>query len=356
MNERYKYSWYRLYLSLFVHELIDGLDQLLEFIYNYIEVPIENFSSYFINFSLWYYRRPVWFNLSKIFTQILVQSYVITFVFYFICLFLAQFYSHAIQKYYFLDPILSKNRQCIDIQFVHINNHHESLGNNTLLNENFLHENFIIGQESRQIKHDNYTQLHELFDILQDNFFIICQRSLYLYTRFQSYSSLLHSNHSYYRFFISKYSSTFAIDQPPFIDLCVHTSNQTHLEQLQSRLHARATTYYSSVNLFLFDFNFTQVSITLYQLNKNSTHLERVSIHSGWLRNVYSQLYSFKYDHALSTVLFDGLSVTQSFVDYYQYFHIPVPADPLLGLNEMVQESILVLPLCEFPRRNVLAN
>jgi hypothetical protein len=176
---------------------------------------------------------------------------------------------------------------------------------------------------------------------------MICQRSLYLYSRFQIYSSLLHSNHSQFRFFISKYSSSFTIDRPPFLDLCIHTSNRSHLEQVKSHLLPLSSYYYSSVNLFLFNFNFTQVSVTLYELDNHSLHLERVSIHTGWLRDIYSKYYFFKYNHALSTVLFDGLSNEQHYIDYFGYNYIPVPSDPVLGLNEMIQQGVLVLPLCQ---------
>jgi hypothetical protein len=97
----------------------------------------------------------------------------------------------------------------------------------------------------------------------------------------------------------------------------------------------------------VFDFNFTQVSVTLYELNSDSKHLERVSIHNGWLYDMYSRFNFFKYDDALSTVLFDGFAIGQQTVDYFDYKHIPVPADSLLGLNEMIQRTLLVLPLCQ---------
>ncbi|CAF1143539.1 unnamed protein product [Adineta ricciae] len=347
MTGRHRQSWYQLYLLSCTRELIDGTDQLLDFIYNYVEIPIQSVCSYCINFSLVSSNRPLWFHCLSNSTQILAQSYVITFVLYFLGFVLANIYAFAIQKHYFLDPILSIDRQCLNIQFVHVNND-KPIFTDTPLKENFLRENLIIGQESPRNSVNDHEQLHALFDSLQDSFFVICQRSLYLYARFQSYSPLLHSAHSSYRFSLSKYASSFAIDQPPFIDLCVHATNHSHLEQIQSRLRSRATKSYSSVNIFLFDFNYTQVSITLYELNKNSTHLERVSIHTGWLRDLYSQFDSFKYNYALSTVLFDGLSLGQSFVDYFRYSRIPVPADPLLALTEMVQESVLTLPLCAF--------
>jgi hypothetical protein len=111
---------------------------------------------------------------------------------------------------------------------------------------------------------------------------------------------------------------------------------------MKARLLPLSSDYYSSINLFLFDFNFTQVSVTLYELNSDSKHLERVSIHSGWLRDIYSQFYFFKYDDALSTVLFDGFAIGQQYVDYFHYIHIPTPADSLLGLNEMIQQTLLV--------------
>jgi len=349
MNRRSAEAWHQGLITALLDDLIFSIDHTLVYVYKYIELPIRHIFCCCGNISSYYYRRPSWFDFSKSLTQILVHGYAITFFLYFISLLFAQLFSIAIQKYYFIDPFLSYNRQCINIQFVRIT-HDEHIYNNTRLRENFIRENFIIGEETDQNYKHNYTQLDELLDLLDDNHYVICQRSLYLYARFQTYSSLLHSNHSQFRFFISKYSSSFTIDQPPFLDLCVHTSNRSHLEQVQSRLLPLASYYYTSVNLFIFNFNFTQVSITLYQLNNNSTHLERISIHTGWLRDIYSQFNWFKYDHALSTVLFDGLSRGQSFITYFDDIQIPVPADPLLGLNEMVQESIMVLPLCQLIR------
>jgi hypothetical protein len=179
---------------------------------------------------------------------------------------------------------------------------------------------------------------------------MICQRSLYIYARFHIYSQLLHSNHSQFRFFLPKYPSSFPIDQPPFLDLCVHTFNRSHSEEIKSRLLPLSSYYYASINLFIFNFNFTQVSVTLYELNSDSTHLERTSIHSGWLSDLYSKFYFFKYNNALSTVLFDGLAKEQQSVDYFDNINISVPADSLLGLNEMIQHTIIVLPLCQAMR------
>ncbi|CAF3795326.1 unnamed protein product [Adineta steineri] len=349
MNKHYTQSWYRTFFTAIFDDLIYNIDQLLEFVHKYIELPIQNSLSCFTKLTSHYYRQPLWFRLSRNLTQILVQSYITTFFLYFILLFFAKLYSFAIQRHYFIDPIISNNRQCINIQFIHVNNP-EFINNHTRLKDNFIQENFIIGEELVKQNNHNYTQIHELFHLLQDIDYIICQRSLYLYARYQTYCSLLHSNSSQFRFFLTKYSSSFTIDEPPFLDLCIHASNRSHLEQIQSRLLPLASYSYTSINLFLFDFDFTQVSITFYELNTNSTHLERVSIHTGWLRDIYSQFYSFKYDHALSTVLFDGLSAEQEFVDYFQYVTVPVPSDILLGLNEMIQESILVLPLCQSTR------
>ena len=346
MNRRHKESWCQTFFLSIFDELLVAIDQSLEYVFHYVELPIENALSCVANLSTYYYRRPIWFDFTRNITQILAQGYIISFVLYFIFFFLAQLYSLAIQRYYFLDPILSADRQCVDIRFVRVDRGGLAF-DNAQLTENFVRENLIVGEESHRKLHQDYTELHTLFDALRDNFFVICQRSLYLYARFHSYSPLLHSNHSHFRFSLPNYPASFAIDQPPFVDLCVHTFNRSHLERVHSRLRPLASQYYPSVNLFLFNFHFTQVSVTLYEFNKNSTHLERVSIHTGWLRDLYSQFPAFKYDHALSTVLFDGLSAEQSDVDYFQYRHIPVPADPLLGLNEMVQESMLVLPLCQ---------
>ena len=349
MTNRFTKACFQAFLKTLSNDFTYSIDHSLIYLYKFVELPIQQIFCCFRNISSHYYRRPSWFDFSKIFTQILVQSYIITFFLYFILLFFAQLFSIAIQKYYFIDPILSYNRQCINIQFVDIS-HNDQVYNNTKLKDNFIRENFIIGKEIHRQEKYNYTQLYGLLDLLSDDHYMICQRSLYLYARFQVYTSLLHSNHSQFRFFTSKYPSSFAIDQPPFIDLCIHTSNRSHLEQVQSRLLPLASYYYTSVNLLLFDFNFTQVSVTLYELNGNSTHLERISIHTGWLRDIYSQFDWFKYDHALSTVLFDGLSRGPYFVDYFDYMHVPVPADPLLALTEMVQESVLVLPLCQLTR------
>ena len=329
-------------------ELAFIIDATLGFVYTYIELPLQNSCYYFGNLSLYKPRQRNLFYFTKNLTEILVQSYLITFILYFVILFFAPLFSLAIQRSYFLDPLLSTNRQCIDIQFVRID-HSQDLTTNqhVRLKENFLRENIIIANESHRNDQYNYTQFYQLLDLLENNHYIICQRSLYFYARFQIYSSLLHSNYSQYRFFLPKYSKSFAIDQPPFIDLCVHTLNRSHSEQMKSQLQTLSSYIYSSINLFLFDFNFTQVTVTLYELNKASKHLERISIHGGWLRDVYSQFDYFKYDDALSTVLFDGFPLGQQSIDYFNYIHIPVPADSLLGLNEMVQQSLLVLPLCQ---------
>jgi hypothetical protein len=346
MHKRNRESLFKTIFSSLSNDITLFLNQTLTFIYNNIELPIQNACCYFGNISLYNSRQRIWFRLFRNIIEILVQSYIITFVLYFILLFFAQFFSIAIQRYYFIDPLLSNNRQCINIQFVRISNH-EFISNNNLLKNNFLRENFIIGDEYDRKVIYNYTQLYQLLDLLDNYHYMICQRSLYIYARFQTYSKLLHSNHSQFRFFISKYPSSFTIDRPPFLDLCVHTSNHSQAEELKSSLLSLTSYYYTSINLFLFNFNFTQVSVTLYELNSDSTHLERVSIHNGWLYDIYSRFDFFKYDDALSTVLFDGFAIGQQSVDYFDYKDIPVPADSLLGLNEMIQQTILVLPLCQ---------
>lgn len=329
------------------HELAFMFDQSLEMIYIYFELPLQNACYYFGNLSLYKPRQRTCFQYIKNLTGILVQGYLITFILYFLILFFAPLFSLALQRYYFLDPLLSINRQCINIQFVRINHPKDLITNHSRLKENFLRENFIIRNESYRKDLYNYTQFYQLLDLLESNHYIICQRSLYLYARFQTYSSLLHSNYSQFRFYLPKYPKSFFIDQPPFIDLCVQALNRSHSEKLQSQLLSLSSYSYSSINLFIFNFNFTQVTITLYELNQQSTHLERISIHSGWLRDIYSQFEFFKYEDALSTVLFDGFSLGQQSIDYFNYIHIPVPADSLLGLNEMVQQTLLVLPLCQ---------
>jgi hypothetical protein len=345
MNRRYRESCVQTVLSSWLSEISLGINLIIDSVYEFIELPLQNAFDYVGIFSVCECRRRSSLRFCKNWTQILSQSYLITFILYFIFLIFAQIFSTAIQRYYFIDPLLSNNRQCINIQFVSINKN-GYVHNDSRLKDNFIRENSIVRNETYREDTFNYKQFYALLELLDDTHYMICQRSLYIYARFDVYSSLLHSNHTQFQFFLPQYSSTFTIDRPPFLDLCVHTSNRSHLNQIKSRLLVLSSKYYSSVNLFLIDYNFTQVSVTLYELDNNSTHLERVSIHTGWLREMYSQFYFLKYDHALSTVLFDGLAVKQRFVDYFDGIQIPLPADPLLGLNEMVQETLLVLPLC----------
>ena len=329
-----------------IQELGYSLDHLLEYIYIYVELPLQKVLFCHGNVSACYYRQRSFCDFFKTCTQILAQSYFVAFCLYFALLLFAQLFSTAIQRHYFLDPLLSKNRQCISIDFVRVN-HPDMISHQQRLRDNFLRENTIVGHEDYQEEKYNDSQIHRLFELLEDEQYMICQRSLYLYSRFHTYISLLRSNQSQFRFVLPKYSLPFSIDRPPFLDLCLHVANHTHLSQIKSRLLPLASDYYSSVNLFLFDFNFTQISVTLYALNANSTHLERVSIHTGWLSDMYQQFNFLKYDRALSTVLFDGVSLEHNYAEFYNYSHVPVPADPILGLNEMVQQALLVLPLCK---------
>ncbi|CAF0872298.1 unnamed protein product [Rotaria sordida] len=344
MNRQHMISCSQTIISPIIHELIFSIDTSLEYLYKYIELPLQNIFYCFGNISSCYFRRRSLIEFSRHSTQILVQSYAITFLLYFILLLFGHLFTISIQNHYFIDPFLSNNRQCINIKFVRIyDNEHDF--ENIRLKDNFIRENVIIGDQVYRKNTSNYSQLYELLHLLEDDHYMICQRSLYIYARFHAYSSLLHSNYSQFRFFLPNYPS-FTIDQPPFLDLCIHTSNHTHLEQIKSRFLPLASHYYASINLFLFDFNFTQVSLTLYILNNESIHLERSSIHTGWLYDIYSRFHFFKYNYALSTVLFDGLSVGQHFIDYFDYLYVPLPADPLLALNEMVQQALLILPLC----------
>ena len=340
-----KYSFLSEIISSFSQGTIILIDTALEFIYFYIELPLQNFC--------WNIHRLIRFQSltpqrlsmkrSSNFTEILVQSYIITLIIYFICLFLAQIYSYSLRRYYFLDPFLSNNRQCLNIQFIQNADRHSS---HQHLTDNFLQENSIYKIQSYEQETFDTGQIEQLFQLLNQYHFMICQRSLYLYARYSSYTNLLHSNYSNYRFYLPKYSRTFAYDQPPFLDLCVHTNDEQHLEQIRFELLSRATHAYPSLDLYFFNYDFTEISITLYQLNTQSTHLERVSIHTGWLYDIYSQFDFFKYDDTLSTILFDGYARGQQTIEFFNYRNIPVPADSLLGLNEMIQQKILVLPLC----------
>lgn len=337
------------YLSEIISSLSQGgiiiIDTVLELIYFYIELPIQNFC--------WHFRRLNTFQsltqtrlsmkISSNLTEILVQSYLISLIIYFLCLFIAQIYLYSLQRYYFLDPFLSNDRQCLNIKFIKNFDKYTSL---EYLNENFLHENSIYTIQSYEQELFDTKQFEQLFHILNQYHFMICQRSLYLYARYSSYMNLLHSNYSIYRFDLPKYSRTFAFDQPPFLDLCVHTTNQIDLEQIRLELLKQATYAYPSLNLYFFNYYFTEITITLYQLNTQSTHLERVSIHTGWLYDIYSQFEFFKYHDQLSTILFDGYARGQQTMEFFNYKNLPVPADSLLGLNEMIQQKILVLPLC----------
>ena len=340
-----RFSAIRQFISVLNQQFTLVINQTLESVYTYLEVPLQNACQYFGILPFCKSRQGWTWNFLGNLTTLLTQSYLLTFVFYFLILFFAPLYSRAVQQCYFLDPLLSIDRQCIDIQFVRIHSGY-SIDQPSRLEGNFLAENRIVRDESQQHDLHNYTQFYQFMDRLNNYHWMICQRSLYLYARFQSFSSLLHSKHSRYRFHLWKYSRTFAIDRPPFLDLCLHAVNRTHSEQIQSQLQSFSAYVYSSINLFLFDFNFTQVTVTLYELNHQSTHLERISIHTGWLRDLYIQFDFFKYQDALSTVLFDGYALEQQYVDYFNYSHIPVPADSVLGLNEMIQQALLVLPLC----------
>ncbi|CAF1055496.1 unnamed protein product [Rotaria magnacalcarata] len=345
MNKKNRTSCFQSILP-FIHDLIYSIDQTLDYVYRYIELPLQDIFSYFNNISHCYVRRRSLIDFSRPVTHILVESYAITCFLYIILLLFGYVFSIATQRHYFIDPFLSNNRQCINIKFVRIINSEENNLQNSRLKENFIRENSIIKDENYQRQTHNYAQFYQLLHLIENNHYMICQRSLYIYARFHAYSSLLHSNLSQFQFFLPSHLSSFPIDQPPFIDLCVHTSNRSDLEEIKSRLLPLASYYYASINLFIFDFNFTQVTLTLYELNSHSTHLERVSIHTGWLYDIYSQFHFFKYSHALSTVVFDGLPTGQPSIDYFNYVYIPVPVDTLLGLTEMVQRSILVLPLC----------
>lgn len=160
-------------------------------------------------------------EISSNVTEILVSDYLITFIIYFLCLFLGQVFSYSLQRYYFLDPFLSTNRQCLNIQFIqnaHLHTSHQRL------KDNFIQENSIRAVQYYEQEKFNTTELHQLLLLLNQYHFMICQRSLYLYARYSAYNNLLHSNFSIYRFFLPKYSRTFAIDQPPFFgSLCTYT-------------------------------------------------------------------------------------------------------------------------------------
>lgn len=340
------FSLVREYFSLLTDQFKLVIDQTLEFVYTFVEVPLQNAGYHFGIHSLYESRRGWLWQSTRNISGLLSQSYLWAFFIYFLILFFAPLYSRAVQRCYFADSLLSTNRQCLDIQFVRIYHRDNSLPKPSRLNDNFIEENRIIKEEFPRNNLDNYTEFYELFDLLNNYHWMICERSLYLHARFQTYSSLLHSDHSQYRFHLSKYPRTFAIDQPPFIDLCLHAFNRTHSEHLQSRLRSLSSYSYSSINLFVFDFHFTQVTVTLYELNHESKHLERISIHTGWLRDLYAQFHFFKYQDALSTVLFDGYALGEQSVDYFNYTHIPVPADSILALNEMVQQALLILPIC----------
>ena len=339
------YSQYiRHWICIWREELIYGIDQVLDLIHHYVDLPLQKIFSYFCYQSTCCSFRRRWvFDLLKTSTTHLVHSFFITFCLYFLGFFLAQMFSQTLQRIYYLSPFISPNQQCISIPFVRIS----SIKSHDQLHENFLQERPIITDyqmnEEPQI---DYSSLHNFFNLLEDTYYILCHRSLYLYARFQTYSSLLHSNFSYYRFNLPQHPHPFSLDRPPFLDLCLHVANQSHLNSLISRLTPVASYYYPSVNVFLFNYNFTQITLTLYQLDTNSTHLERVSIHTGWLYDLYKQIDSFKYERALSTVLFDGLSTQENYVHYFDSFSLPLPSDPLLALNEMIQQDLMVLPPC----------
>lgn len=354
MTRRHNDSIEPTVLSTWLQELTYSCDQTLELLLHYVELPLQKLCcSYGRLFSGCLCRRP-WLRALRTSTQVLVQSYFISWILYFLLLCFAQIFSNSFERYYFLDTFLSSNRQCLRIHFVHVNPT-DSISAHNRLEENFLRENSVLTDEPAHKEKGNYSQLFPLFNLLDDSYFILCQRSLQLHARFHVYSSLLHSNFSHYQFRLDQYPLPFYIDRPPFLDLCLHAFNRSHLNQIVARLLPLASYYYSSVNMFFFDYNFTQVTVTLYELDVNSTHLERVSIHSGWFYELYRQASSVKYQGALSTVLFDGLPAGESSVNYFDALNIPLPADPLLALNEMVQKVALVLPSCwsRFHQRSI---
>lgn len=340
------FSFVRDYFSLLTYQFKVVIDQTFEFVYTFVEVPLQNVGHQLGLNALHESRRGEGWQWTRTISALLSQSFLWTFLIYFVILFFVPLYSRAVQQSYFTDPFLSINRQCLDIQFVRVKHRDNTWMKSSRLNDNFIKENRIIQEEFPRIDRNNLTDFYRLFDILNNYHWMICQRSLYLHARFQTYSSFLHTNYSKYRFYLNKYPQTFAIDQPPFIDLCLHAFNHTHSEHLESRLRSLSSYSYSSINLFVFDFPFTQVTVTLYELNEHSEHLERISIHTGWLYQLYNQFDFFKYQDALSTVLFDGYALGDQSVDFFNYTHVPVPADSMLGLNEMVQQAILVLPIC----------
>jgi hypothetical protein len=345
MTTRASESITQLIFSAWYHELIFSFNQILDIVHKYVDLPLQKIFCYYTYPSICCTRRRWLIDKLKCSTGYLVRSWTISFLLYFLLFISAQIFSNSIERVHFLDPFLSHDRQCIHIEFIHADRN-RTLTNHEQLQTNFLRQNIIITDVIPTQNHSNYSQLFDLFDVLQGSYYIICQRSLYLYARFHAYSLLLNSNSSYYRFRLAQYPFAFSIDRPPFLDLCLHTSNRTQLNRMISRLRLLPSFHYASVNLFVFTYPFTQVSLTIYVLDNNSTNIERVSIRTGWLYELYERFSSFKYDRALSTALFDGVWLEENFLDYFDLISIPLPSDPLLAMNEMVQQTLMSLPLC----------
>ena len=345
MTRRHNDSIDQTILATWLEEFTYSFDQTLALLYDYVELPLQKVFCSCGRLCSGCLCRRGWLRALRSSTNILVQSYFITLTLYFLLFCFAQIFANTLERYSFLDTFLSDNRQCLRIAFIQVNPT-ESLSAHSRLNENFLRENTVLIGEPAHEEKSNYSQVFRLFNLLDDSYLILCQRSLQLYARFHVYSSLLHSNFSHYQFRLQQYPAPFYIDRPPFLDLCLHAFNRSHLNEVVARLLPLASNYYPSMNMFFFDYNFTQVTLTLYELDMNSTHLERVSIHTGWLYDSYRQMDSIKYDGALSTVLFDGLPTGESSVNYFGSLNVPLPADALLALNEMVQKVALILPSC----------
>lgn len=329
-------------------KIVEHLDEILQIIDELVEKPAENWIRSRFRFcssiSLFLNRIGALDSLANLTTN-LVQSYFLTISFYFVFLLISQMLMTSMEREIFLDPFIATRSHCVQIDFLERQNSHRILSETRLM-KNFLQDNSVIPTE--QFPHDqfNQTRIENVLSLIDGQTYVTCHRSLFLYARYEVYRSLLNGESSFYRLRLSRFDRTFFFDRPPFIDLCLNVWNSEQLEQLIQTLLPYATFFYSSINLFIFDLEFTQISLTLYKFDRNSTHLERTSTRTGWFFDLYQQISSIKYQGALSTVHFDGAPLQEHYVHYFDSIRIPLPADPILALNEMSERDLIILKNC----------
>ncbi|CAF0756447.1 unnamed protein product [Didymodactylos carnosus] len=347
-KKRLTFSWLSNHYLLYLYSEIEEFTNIVyDFTLCHIEQPLENIFGYLcycINFRRYCICSPSILTCSKI----ACYSYFIAFLIYYLLLPFAYIYFVNIQHKYFIDPLLSANGQCVDIKFVRtsieLNEDQKQLTKNFLRYVKVAISNKTFAYAYSE---NNYTSLHRLFDFLVINNYryIICGKNLYFYTLFDSYSSLFRdkNNRTYYIFDLK--SAYFVYDRPPFIDICIYLENRSQIAELIKVLKQKFShtiNYYSSINLIDIDLSYTKVSLKLYLKDLNSTHLEHVATHNGWLIDMYKQFSFFTYDYMISAQLFE----TNKYIEYFDYKQIPVPTEPLLALTEMIQQNVIIKSMC----------